>query len=202
MPRTKEQFAQMRNATREKIQAAAMQVFVRKGFGSANVQDIADAAGISIGLLYRHYRSKESLFHELLEYALAGLGRNIRAFESDASPKTLIKRFVDEVYSDMVSGDELANLLLLMSQSLFAGEQQHAKRDEVALLGAKMIQATSELIQKGQRLGEFRSGNSYEMAVYFYSAIQGLAEMKARLQHSFAMPSPSILTAFLFKEGD
>ncbi|WP_335633118.1 helix-turn-helix domain-containing protein [Brevibacillus formosus] len=38
-----------------------MQLFVQKGFGSTNVQDIADTAGISIGLMYRHYKSKETL---------------------------------------------------------------------------------------------------------------------------------------------
>jgi AcrR family transcriptional regulator len=44
MPRTKQQNEQIRNATREKIQSAAMQLFVQKGFGSTNVQDIADLA--------------------------------------------------------------------------------------------------------------------------------------------------------------
>jgi len=48
-----------------------MQLFVQKGYDSTNVQDIADTAGISIGLLYRHYKSKETLFDELVDYALA-----------------------------------------------------------------------------------------------------------------------------------
>lgn len=50
----------------KEIQSAAMQLFVQKGYGSTNVQDIADTAGISIGLLYRHYKSKETLFDEQL----------------------------------------------------------------------------------------------------------------------------------------
>ena len=55
MPRTKEQFENMRKATRDKIQLAAMKLFVQKGFGSTCVHEIADLAGISIGLLYRQY---------------------------------------------------------------------------------------------------------------------------------------------------
>ena len=42
-----------------------MQLFVNQGFGSTNVQDIADTAGISIGLLYRHYKNKDQLFNEV-----------------------------------------------------------------------------------------------------------------------------------------
>ncbi|WP_429798240.1 TetR family transcriptional regulator [Brevibacillus fortis] len=34
--------------SKQKIQSAAMQLFVQKGFGSTNVQDIADTASIRI----------------------------------------------------------------------------------------------------------------------------------------------------------
>lgn len=66
MPQTKEQFEEIRNKTREKIQLATMQLFVQKGYISTNVQEIADLADISIGLLYRHYKGKEELFNELV----------------------------------------------------------------------------------------------------------------------------------------
>ena len=199
MPRTKEQFEEMRNATKDKIQSAAMQLFVRKGFGSTNVQDIADLAGISIGLLYRHYKTKEELFNELVVYSLDGIKRIVDLFEQDISPKKLIKQFVSEVYDDMINGDELANLLILMTQSFFLGISDH-KENEIIQLDAKMLHTTSNLIKRGQELGEFRLGSPYELAEFFYSAIQGLAMMKITLADKFTMPSPSIITAFLFKE--
>ncbi|MGY5343938.1 TetR/AcrR family transcriptional regulator [Paenibacillus glucanolyticus] len=202
MPRTKEQFEEMRNATRAKIHAAAMQLFVHQGFGSANVQDIADTAGISIGLLYRHYRTKDQLFHELVDFAVEGLKRNIAYFESDLSPKTLMARFVDEIYTDFMNGEELVNLLILINQSMFAGAGTPSKQHvEILQVNARLLDATAQLIRKGQHLGEFRSGDAREMAVFFYASVQGLAEMKVLLKNSFAMPSPSVLTAFLFREG-
>jgi AcrR family transcriptional regulator len=66
LPQTKEQFEEIRNKTREKIQLATMQLFVQKEYISTNVQEIADLADISIGLLYRHYKGKEELFNELV----------------------------------------------------------------------------------------------------------------------------------------
>ena len=90
MPRTKKQFEEMRNATKEKIQTAAMHLFAQKGLAATNVQEIADAAGISIGLLYRHYKTKEALFYELVEFAIEGLKEISDRLQSDESPKEIL----------------------------------------------------------------------------------------------------------------
>ncbi|VTR60530.1 Potential acrAB operon repressor [Actinobacillus pleuropneumoniae] len=201
MPRTKEQYEEMRNATRQKIQSAGMRLFVQKGFGSTNVQDIADAAGISIGLLYRHYKTKDSLFNELVEFALDGLTQIIQTFEDADSPKKLMTQFVDEIYHDMQDGEELANLLILMNQLFFSGAGANRKQAEVLEVNGRLLRSTAALIKKGQESGDFRSGDAHEMAVLFYSALQGLANMKVILKNDFVMPSPSVLTLFLFKEG-
>ncbi|TYP71991.1 TetR/AcrR family transcriptional regulator [Paenibacillus methanolicus] len=203
MPRSKEQFEEMRNATREKIHSAAMQLFVHQGFGSTNVQDIADTAGISIGLLYRHYKTKDQLFNELVAYAVEGLKRNITFFESNQSPKKLIAQFVDEVYADMVNGEELAHLLILINQSLLVGAATASPHvEEILQVNARLLDTTAQLIRKGQRDGEFCSGDAQEMAALFYASIQGLAQMKVLLMSNFTMPSPSVLTAFLLKKRE
>lgn len=202
MPRTKEQYEEMRNATRQKIQSAGMRLFVQKGFGSTNVQDIADAAGISIGLLYRHYKTKESLFNELVEFALDGLIQMIQTFENADSPKQLLAQFVDEIYRDMQDGEELANLLILMNQLFFSGDGTNRKQAEVLEVNGRLLRSTAELIKKGQESGDFRSGDAHQMAVLFYSALQGLADMKVILKNNFVMPSTRVLTLFLFKEED
>ncbi len=201
MPRTKEQFEEMRNITKDKIQSAAMQLFVQKGYGSTNVQEIADLAGISVGLLYRHYKTKEELFNELVEYSIKGIKGVSDLFKQDDSPRKLIEQFIIEVYNDMVNGDELANLLILMTQSFFSGATHHVE-NEIDKQDIEMLNATANLIKRGQEIGEFRSGNPYELAVFFYSTIQGLAMIKVMLKDRFIMPSTSIITAFLLKEGE
>ncbi|MCM3746997.1 TetR/AcrR family transcriptional regulator [Paenibacillus pasadenensis] len=198
MPRTKEQYEEMRRATREKIQAAAMHVFARKGFGAANVQDIAETAGISIGLMYRHYKTKEVLFRELVEFAAAGMGRAAERFESGDSPRLVISNFAGEVWRDMTSGDELANLLILMSR--YAAEPA-GETELIVGQNERMMNAAAGLIQRGQQLGEFRAGDPDAMTLLFFAALQGLAEMKLNMGSRFVMPSAELLTAFLFKEG-
>ncbi|WP_010274286.1 TetR/AcrR family transcriptional regulator [Paenibacillus senegalensis] len=201
MPRTKEQFEQMRKATKNKIHTAAMQLFVRKGFGSTTVQEIADLAGISIGLLYRHYKTKEQLFSELIQFSLTGLQKVSDLFQTDDSPKKLFDQFVSEVHNDLEQGEDLENLLILMKQAFFSGGA-HVEQERLGQINDRLLRSTAQLIQKGQELGEFRNGDPHEMAIYFFSVIQGLAEMKAVMKDSFIMPSQPLLTAFLYKDEE
>jgi TetR/AcrR family transcriptional regulator len=52
----------IKSVTEEKIFTAAMQVFEKKGFAGARMQEIADCAGINKALLHYYFRSKERLF--------------------------------------------------------------------------------------------------------------------------------------------
>ena len=49
-------------ATQQKILAAAEAVFAEKGFTTATLDDIAQAAGYTKGAIYKHFAGKEELF--------------------------------------------------------------------------------------------------------------------------------------------
>jgi AcrR family transcriptional regulator len=53
--------------TRDRIEAAAMQLFVEKGVAETTVRDIAHTVGLSEGALYRHFTGKEQLVWQLFE---------------------------------------------------------------------------------------------------------------------------------------
>ena len=65
MPRTEQAFEEMRAMANRKILDAARRVFARKGLG-ATISDIAEEAGVSQGLAYRYFSSKEAIFHTIL----------------------------------------------------------------------------------------------------------------------------------------
>jgi len=66
MPRTKKQFEEIRKSSRQKILDAALEVFAKEGYHSSTVSFIAKTAGISQGLLYNYFKSKEEVLHELM----------------------------------------------------------------------------------------------------------------------------------------
>jgi len=50
---------------REAIVTAALPLFARKGFGNTTTRELAEAAGVSEALIYKHFPSKESLYAEI-----------------------------------------------------------------------------------------------------------------------------------------
>jgi len=53
--------------TRERIERAAIRLFVEKGVAETSVRDIARAVEVSEGALYRHFVSKEDLVWDVFE---------------------------------------------------------------------------------------------------------------------------------------
>jgi TetR/AcrR family transcriptional regulator, transcriptional repressor of aconitase len=57
---------------RSAIVQAAVPLFARKGFAGTTTRELAEAAGISEALLFRHFPSKQSLYREILRLGCEG----------------------------------------------------------------------------------------------------------------------------------
>jgi TetR/AcrR family transcriptional regulator, transcriptional repressor of aconitase len=57
---------------RRAIVAAAVPLFARKGFAGTTTKELAEAAGISEALLFRHFPSKKQLYGEILHLGCEG----------------------------------------------------------------------------------------------------------------------------------
>jgi AcrR family transcriptional regulator len=60
-------------ARREHLNAAALRLFGQKGYAASSLEDIAQAAGMPVGAVYQHYRSKRQLLLSLMNDLLVGL---------------------------------------------------------------------------------------------------------------------------------
>lgn len=200
LPRTKEQYEAMRIVTRNKIHSAAIKLFAKKGYAATSVKDIAEEARISIGLMYRHYQKKEDLFNELVTYAAEGLDRVAKKFKSNDSPVELIQQFTLEILNDFEKDDEYAQFHMLMNQSSTIEDPspqiKHLNKQSEA-----MLHQTARLIERGQRIGQFKQGNTIKMAFFYFASIQGLAMMKITMSEKFITPSLEIIISFLIEDG-
>src|SRR5438270_11582234 len=57
---------------RNAIVRAAVPLFARKGFAGITTRELAEAAGISEALLFRHFPSKQLLYREILSLGCNG----------------------------------------------------------------------------------------------------------------------------------
>jgi AcrR family transcriptional regulator len=71
-PRRRLTRAEAKARTRALVLDAAARTFARKGFAGASVEEIAEAAGFSVGAVYSNFAGKDELFVELLSGRASG----------------------------------------------------------------------------------------------------------------------------------
>uniref|UniRef100_UPI001C3F2E52 TetR/AcrR family transcriptional regulator n=1 Tax=Microtetraspora fusca TaxID=1997 RepID=UPI001C3F2E52 len=64
--------AQKAKETRRRILAAALELFVRDGYGATNLQDVADKAEVAVQTIYFVFGNKRALLKELVDVTIAG----------------------------------------------------------------------------------------------------------------------------------
>jgi AcrR family transcriptional regulator len=94
--------------TRERLVAAAIQVFVEQGYERARVQDIARAAGLTTGAIYANFRDKR----ELLLAAIAARSAAEVEMMLQAATSTPPRDLLAALGSRMVFRDDDRSLLL------------------------------------------------------------------------------------------
>ena len=190
MARTKEQNERIRQNTKSKIHSAAIVCFSQNGFGKTTMQELANYAEISVGSLYRHYKTKEELFDALVDEAILGQEYLIKQMETHP-PKEAIKWLIEEVVSDFSKGTEFSHQMKIMLEN--TGDKQIEGNNRVILSIAGMI-------KQGQKDGIFTNGNPVQLAQFLVATIQGLCSMQLLFKDDFIIPTSAQIASFL--EGD
>lgn len=198
MARTREQNERMVMATRKKIMNAGLVLFAQKGFALTNIKDIAEIAGISTGLIYRHFSSKEDLFHKLIENTMEELSKFMQLLDSNDSPNQAIVEMTSGLLDDIRSSDELSRYFLIVIRSILE-EEALPKIAEFRISILSLYEKTAEIIEKGQKQGDFKQGNPYKHALLYFSIIQGMANMKLFMGEKYVAPELDDIMAFLLK---
>jgi TetR/AcrR family acrAB operon transcriptional repressor len=77
-------------ATRHQLLEAAERMFAEKGVSRTCLQDIAQAAGVSRGAIYWHFKNKADLFNAMMERIILPMEQAMQQIGSDAGQDPLI----------------------------------------------------------------------------------------------------------------
>ncbi len=134
--------------------AAALEIFVERGFAATRLDDVAARAGVSKGTLYLYYPSKDELFKAVVRGSIVPL---IEAFRRDVessgdSSEALLRRFFTEWWSRF-GGTALSGICkLVMAEARNFPEIARFFDDEVIVPGNAVL---AQLIDRGIASGEF-----------------------------------------------
>ncbi|MFO7934860.1 MAG: TetR/AcrR family transcriptional regulator [Bacteroidales bacterium] len=69
-PRSKEQVEEIRESRRQQIMDAALHLFANEGYAHCTISNLAEHAGISKGLMYNYFSSKQELLESIIQQGL------------------------------------------------------------------------------------------------------------------------------------
>lgn len=84
--------AREQQAVREKILAAARELFVKEGYEAVSMRKIADAVEFTPPAIYTHFKDKADLMHELCSRDFAALAEHFNRLAKVADPVERIYR--------------------------------------------------------------------------------------------------------------
>ena len=90
----------------------ALELFVTKGFSETKISDIAEALGISVGLLFHYYESKEKLYEALVMMGVENSKRSEQISCDDAIG--YFTKFVDGLFAAAEAQPWVYQMFLLM----------------------------------------------------------------------------------------
>lgn len=198
MPRSKKISEAMRTAAREKILTASKDLFLEKGITSTSVKEIAQTAGVSNGLLYHYFRTKEEIFETLVKEAMLEQAQ-IGNFLMDGDTVSNLKNFIHTILDAVAENGEFIRVMNLFTNS-FIGNIDFPGREDVTEGNDVFHKQVADFIKKGQTEGVFREGNPMAMAQLLLIMINGICSMKVDYKEKFVPPTQEMITSFILKE--
>jgi len=107
--------AQRRQQTRAQLLDAAGQVFARRGFHAATVDEVAEAAGYTKGAVYSNFTNKDELFLALLDQRVAAQLQQVEALYAIESSEELLAAMRGRTEQEFAAARDFGVLMLEFS---------------------------------------------------------------------------------------
>ena len=154
----------------QEITDAAFAAFAEKGFTATRVEEVAQRAGVSKGLLYLYFRTKEELFKAVIRNVVAPrvdeLTRTLDA--SELSAEAFIRGPLLAFMQRLPGSPASVVIRLMISEAPKHPDLVDYYWDNVASRG---IAALRQLLKRGVENGEFRETAVNELPQLFLAPV-------------------------------
>lgn len=182
--------------SREKILAAAEQAFLHNGFLGANMDRIAEQAGVSKQTVYAHFQSKEALFLEVIAAMTGGAAHDIGEDVEDRLDDRPVGDYLAAVAIDQLSVVMTPRLMQLRRMVIGETERFPALGRALYENGPKVsIRRVGRALAHYIVLGQIRTCDPVRAAQQFNWLVMGAPTNAAMLLGDSGIPSRQELLA-------
>jgi len=190
--------------TREQLLDAAQRIFRQRGVGHTTLAQVADAAGVTRGAIYWHFRSKAELFKAMVERAELPMDAALEQLGGDAHDDPLgqarelaLRALLHLAASERTQAVfDIVFLRCEYTEDLLPVQEQHLQERQQCL--GKCAAAFKQAVKKGQ----LPADTDAELAARgLYAFVGGLMRdaVESPQGHDLAAAAPPLID--LFFEG-
>jgi AcrR family transcriptional regulator len=159
--KNKPRWTRRKEARPQELLAAALDLFVERGYAATRLDDVASRAGVSKGTLYLYFTNKEELFKAVVrENVVPVLGEAEEMIDRYEGSSTELFREIVLGWWERIGNTKLSGITkLMMAEAGNFPEVTQFYHDEVISRGNAMI---VRMLERGIERGEFRRINVYQ----------------------------------------
>jgi AcrR family transcriptional regulator len=164
-PKTKQQFEEIRQQSKAAIMQAALELFAQRGFDATSISQIAKEAGISKGLMYNYFSSKEELLKAIVSNALTdGKEMTEVLWDESLDPKEQLIRMIRGVVDQVKDNRQYWKLMtsLSLQKDVMSGMEEMIQKGKAGII-ERITMLFGQLqvedpLKEGYILGAFLDG--------------------------------------------
>jgi len=80
---------------RDNILQVALELFANQGYVNTSTSKIAEKAGVSEGLIFRHFGNKEGLLDAIISIGTSTIDQYLEQMQSETDPKKVINQIIE-----------------------------------------------------------------------------------------------------------
>jgi len=146
---------------RKKIIDAASALYVKKGFNATSIQEISEAAGVSLPVTYHYVKQKSAIMRMIMEDVLNTFRENLLGMTQGVeNPKEKLAIAMRVYFKVIEQQREKALLIYQKSNSL-----DRASKARIMQLEVEVINIFGEMIREGIERGIFKK-KDVDLAAY------------------------------------
>lgn len=154
---------------------AALDLFVERGYYGTKTIQISKRAGISEGLLFHYFSTKEILLEELINIGLDGMRMPTQI--QAQSGLDFFAQFTNILFSSVKQKPFAAQMFVFMGHVVRAEDIPERLRKLASSMDT--IAYSRSWVEKGQQDGSIREGDVMSLSNMYWCAIHGMMEQYA-----------------------
>jgi AcrR family transcriptional regulator len=173
----KPRWERRKDARPQELLAAALDLFVDRGYASTRLEDVARCAGVSKGTLYLYFDSKEELFKAVVRNSIVPVIGEVEVSiaEFEGHSADLLRNVIHSWWQRIGATKASGIVKLVTAEAGNFPELAQFYREEVITRGTNMIRS---ILERAIARGEFRQINMTQMTQVLLAPMLALITWK------------------------